>query len=125
MRKTFAAGGLASCGIVMLPAVLVTDPHVSIALITVACFCLGMYTSNVWAVTQTLAGPRAAGKWTGIQNAIGNMGGVVSPWLTGWIVARNGSFLHAFFAAIVVLALGALCYAVLLAEVKPLNWRRR
>lgn len=85
---------------------------------------MGLYTSNVWAITQTMAGPVAAGKWTGIQNAVGNMGGVVSPWLTGWIVARNGSFLQAFFAAIVVLAVGALCYAVLLAEVKPLKWRQ-
>ncbi len=125
VRKTFAAGGLVSCGLAMLPAVLVSDPSVSIGLITLACFGMGFYTSNVWAITQTLAGPLAAGKWTGIQNAIGNMGGVVSPWLTGWIVARNGSFLHAFFAAIVVLAAGAVCYAVLLAEVKPLEWRKK
>lgn len=124
VRKTFAAGGLAGCGAFMLPAVLSPDPQVSIALIAAACFCMGLYTSNVWAITQTMAGPVAAGKWTGIQNAVGNMGGVVSPWLTGWIVARNGSFLQAFFAAIVVLAVGALCYAVLLAEVKPLKWRQ-
>lgn len=124
VRKTFAAGGLAGSGVFMLPAVLSPDPQISVVLIAAACFCLGLYTSNVWAITQTLAGPFAAGKWTGVQNAVGNMGGVVSPWLTGWIVARNGSFLHAFFAAIVVLALGALCYAVLLAEVKPLKWRK-
>lgn len=123
VRRAFAAGGLASCGVVMLPAVLAADPRVTIALIAAACFCMGMYTSNVWAITQTLAGPLAAGKWTGIQNAVGNMGGVVSPALTGFIVARTGSFLYAFFAAIAVLALGAICYAFLLAEVKPLRWR--
>ena len=37
---------------------------------------LGLFTSNVWAITQTLAGPLAAGRWTGFQNAIGNLGGV-------------------------------------------------
>ena len=25
----------------------------------------GLYSSNYWAITQTLAGPYAAGKWTG------------------------------------------------------------
>lgn len=124
VRKTFAAGGLIGCGVFMLPAVLTPDAQLAIVLIAVACFCMGLYTSNVWAITQTLAGPVAAGKWTGIQNAIGNLGGVVSPWLTGWIVARQGSFLLAFFAAIAVLAAGALCYAALLAEVKPLTWRQ-
>ena len=123
VRKTFVVGGLASCGAVMLPAVLVSDPMVSIALISVACACLGMYTSNVWAITQTLAGPDAAGKWTGVQNAIGNFGGVLSPALTGLVVERTGSFLLAFFAAIAVLLIGALSYAILLGEIHPLRWQ--
>ena len=123
VRKTFVVGGLASCGAVMLPAVLVSDPMVSIALISVACACLGMYTSNVWAITQTLAGPDAAGEWTGVQNAIGNFGGVLSPALTGLVVERTGSFLLAFFAAIAVLIIGALSYAMLLGEIHPLRWQ--
>ena len=50
-----------------------------------------------------LAGPLAAGRWTGFQNAIGNLGGVVSPLLTGWVVSETGSFSLAFAAATVVL----------------------
>ena len=99
VRKLYAASGLLLCAAAILPAPLVTSSGTSVALITAACVFLGMFTSNVWAITQTLAGPLAAGRWTGIQNAIGNLGGVVSPLLTGWIVSETGSFSLAFAAA--------------------------
>jgi nitrate/nitrite transporter NarK len=79
----------------------------------------------VWAITQTLAGPLAAGKWTGVQNAIGNLGGVVSPMLTGWIVAETGSFVLAFAAASLVLLCGAASYLSLVGEIRTLVWRKQ
>ncbi|MBL8176508.1 MAG: MFS transporter [Bryobacterales bacterium] len=125
VRKTFLIGGLLLCGAAMLPAVLVSDPRWCVGWLTAACLLLGLYTSNVWAVTQTLAGPVAAGRWSGIQNAIGNLGGVVSPLVTGWIVTQTGSFLLAFLAASAVLAGGAACYLFLLGEVRPVDWSQR
>lgn len=122
VRKLYAAGGLLLCGAVILPAPIVADSTSSVALITIACVFLGLFTSNVWAITQTLAGTQAAGKWTGIQNAVGNMGGVISPLVTGWIVSETGSFSLAFWAAAAVLALGALAYLTMLGEVEPLTW---
>jgi MFS family permease len=59
------------------------------ALLMVSFASMGVFTSNVWAITQTLAGPEAAGKWTGLQNAIGNVGSVVAPIVTGWIVTTT------------------------------------
>lgn len=106
----------------MAPVALVRDADTSVALLTAACVALGMFSSNVWAITQTLAGPLAAGKWTGIQNAIGNLGGVVSPLLTGWIVSLTGSFLLAFLAAAAVLLLGTVAYLSLIGEVRTLVW---
>jgi len=123
VRRTFAVCGLAGCGAAMAPAVLTKDPAAAIGLICAACFCLGVYTSNVWAITQTLAGSHAAAKWTAFQNFVGNLGGVVSPALTGWIVARTGSFLYAFFGAVAVVAAGALCYAILLGEIRSVRWK--
>ena len=122
VRKSFLVGGLLLCGTAMAPAALVRDAQLSVALLTAACVALGLFTSNVWAVTQTLAGPLAAGKWTGIQNAIGNLGGVVSPLLTGWIVSVTGSFLLAFLAATAVMLLGSISYLVLVGEIRPLSW---
>jgi hypothetical protein len=39
----------------------------------------GMSASNIWAITQTLAGPYAAGRWTGLQNFVGNLAGSLWP----------------------------------------------
>lgn len=124
VRKSFVAGGLLLCGAAMAPAALVKSADLSIVLLTASCVALGLFTSNVWAITQTLAGPLAAGKWTGIQNAIGNLGGVVSPWLTGWIVSVTGSFLLAFLAATGVLLLGTISYLSLVGEIRPLEWKQ-
>jgi MFS family permease len=122
VRKFYAASGLLLCALTILPAAMVTNPNTSIALITAACMFLGLFTSNVWAITQTLAGPLAAGRWTGFQNAIGNLGGVVSPLLTGWVVNETGSFLLAFVAAAVVLMGGTFVYLSSLGRMEPVAW---
>ncbi len=122
VRKTYAAGGLLLCAATLLPAGLVRNTSLSVALITAACLFLGLFTSNVWAITQTLAGPLAAGRWTGIQNAIGNLGGVASPLVTGWIVAETGSFLLAFATAAAVLVAGAVIYMTMIGKVHTLSW---
>jgi len=76
-----------------------------------------MVTSNIWAITQTIARPVAAGQWTGLQNSIGKLGGVISPIVTGWIVSQTGSFYLAFGAASISLLLSALIYGVWLGPV--------
>ena len=71
-------------------------------------------------MTQALAGAGAAGRWTGLQNACGNLAGIVSPMLTGWIVERTGTFAMAFvFAAIACLA-GAASFGLLVGN-RPLS----
>jgi MFS transporter, ACS family, D-galactonate transporter len=108
VRKTFAGAGLVLSTII-LPVCLVHDDGLSVALLMLACLSFGLYTSNVFAITQTLAGPRAAGKWTGLQNGVGNLAGVVAPWLTGWVVQETGQFYWAFVvAAAIVLASAAM-----------------
>lgn len=122
VRKTFLLVGFGLCAAFMLPAVITQSPRLSVWFLTAACASLGIYTSNVWAVTQTLAGSHAAGKWTGVQNAIGNLGGVVSPALTGWIVTQTNSFYLAFAAASVVLLVGMAAYMLLVRRIEPLTW---
>jgi MFS family permease len=124
VRRSFAACGLLLCGLMMAPVAFVGDARLAVALLTAACIALGMFTSNVWAITQTLAGPTAAGKWTGIQNSIGNLGGVVSPLITGWIVSLTGSFVLAFLTATAVLLLGTIAYLSLIGEIRTLVWQQ-
>ena len=108
--------------VLLLPAGLVSDSKVAMGLLIAACVALGLFTSNVWAITQTLAGTEAAGKWTGIQNFIGNLGGVVAPIVTGMIVQRTGEFFLAFVTAAGVLVLGAGVYLGLVGRVEPVTW---
>jgi hypothetical protein len=54
--------------------------------------------------------------------AWGNVGGVISPLLTGLIVARTGSYYLAFATASGVLVLGAASYLMLIGEIAPLKW---
>jgi MFS transporter, ACS family, D-galactonate transporter len=123
VRKSFVVAGLLLCTAI-LPAAMVRDPSLAMVLLTIACLAIGLFSSNVWAITQTLAGPTAAGKWSGMQNAVGNMGGVVSPLVTGLIVFRTHSFFLAFASAAVVLVIGAAAYLFLVGDVAPLTWKR-
>ena len=45
---------------------------------------------NLYAIAQMFAGPRAAGTWVGVQNALGNLSGIFGPIITGIIVDRAG-----------------------------------
>ena len=123
VRKTFAVTGLLLCAGLMLPAALVADSGFASGFLIASCVSLGIFTSNVWAITQTLAGPEAAGKWTGIQNFIGNLGGVISPIIAGLIVEQTGAFFLAFAVAALILVLGAGCYLFLVPRIEPIVWR--
>jgi len=75
-------------------------------------------------LTQTLAGPEAAGRWTGLQNACGNLAGIASAVFTGWLVAKTGQFAMAFVAASVACLAGAGSFWFLIREHHRLNPQR-
>jgi MFS transporter, ACS family, D-galactonate transporter len=121
VRKGLLVSGMILCAL-LLPVSAAAPHSVAMILLSVAFFGIGMVTSNIWAITQTLAGPTAAGQWTGLQNSIGNLGGVVAPIVTGWIVNQSGSFFLAFVAASVSLLLAAVVYGTWLGPVAPVLW---
>ena len=51
------------------------------------------------------AGPRAAGTWVGVQNAIGNLSGIIGPIVTGIVVHRAG-YDSAFVLTAAIAAVG-------------------
>jgi len=65
---------------------------------------------NLYAVAQMFAGPRASGTWVGVQNAIGNLSGIVGPIITGIIVTRAG-YNSAFILTAAVALFGAFWWA--------------
>jgi hypothetical protein len=87
-----------------------------------ACLAYGVFASSHWSITQTVSGPAAVGKWTGLQNCIANMAGVAAPAITGFTVGATGSFFWAFAGCSAVVLAGAATYAFLLGPVRPLDW---
>jgi MFS transporter, ACS family, D-galactonate transporter len=121
VRKTFTGAGplIASC--VVLVSV-IANPKIAMAILILACAALGMCASNLWAVTQTLAGAGTAGRWTGLQNFVGNLAGVVAPAVTGIVVDRTGHFFWAFAITSCVTLLGAASWIFVVGPVKHVAW---
>lgn len=112
VRKGFLVAGLSLTAVFMV-GVLFPDGRLAIGSLMIACFTFGIYASNLFALTQALAGAGAAGRWTGLQNACGNLAGIVSPMLTGWIVGRTGTFAVAFVCAGIACLAGAASFGLL------------
>lgn len=124
VRKTFTAGGLL-LSTTILPVVIVNNKDLSLALLYLACVFFGMWSSNHWALIQTLAGPQAAGKWTAVQNGIGNLAGVAASALTGLVVARTGQFFWAFMVATGFVIGGAVFYMFVIGPIKEVDWKAK
>jgi MFS family permease len=124
VRKTFTGGGLALAGIFVGLAELSGTKSCIAALILGLIF-FGATSSNIWAVTQTLAGPRAAGRWTGFQNFVGNLAGIVAPSLTGFVLERSGHFSWAFVIVTGVALLGTVSWVFIVGPVEPVIWDRK
>ena len=73
--------------------------------------------------SQTLAGPHATGKWTGLQNGCANLAGVVAPALTGFLVDRTGSFLAPLAITAAVLVAGGLSWVFAVGPVEEVSWK--
>jgi len=83
----------------------------------------GVAGSGLFAFSQTLAGPQATGKWTGMQNAFGNLPGVVAPALTGFLVDRTGNFIAPLAITAMVLVLGAFSWMFVVGRLEPVGWK--
>jgi MFS transporter, ACS family, D-galactonate transporter len=122
VRKTFTGGGpLLACSVVLVS--VVTDHGLATVLLITACVGMGMCTSNLWAVSQTLAGSETAGKWTGIQNGIGNLAGWIAPVMAGFIVDRTGRFFWAFAITAIVTLLGSVAWIFVVGPIAPVAWK--
>jgi MFS family permease len=83
----------------------------------------GASSPGVYAICQILAGARASGRWVGIQNSLGNLAGIVAPWLTGLIIYSTGHFTAAFVVAAAVSMLGLVGWIWMLPKLAELRWK--
>lgn len=121
VRKTFfvathavAAGGL------LVGAV--APPQIAVASLFVVAIGLGAVGPHIFATGQTLAGPRAAGKWMGVQNGCANFAGILGPILTGVIVDRTGAWEGAFLLAAGFTVIGVVAWSLMIRKIEPIEW---
>lgn len=124
VRKTATALGLSLSTMIVLVAV-VRDENIAMGLLIASCLSYGIFAPNLFAMTQTMAGPRAAGKWTGFQNGFGNLAGVAAPAVTGWVVQQTGQFYAAFVVAGMMALAAALLYTFGVGPIRQVEFRSK
>jgi MFS family permease len=82
---------------------------------------IGLIAANIFAVGQIFAGPRGAGSWIGVQNALGNCAGIIGPLITGVLVDRLDSYAWPFAIAAGFSALGAFWWWKVMPPVRPIT----
>ncbi len=124
VRKTVFIAGLVGISISLIGAALGSSA-VTIASLMFCGFCFGTNGPSLWSVTQTLAGPRAAARWVGVQNGLANFAGIIAPIVTGFVADKTGSFVDAFYLASAIALIGAASWIVLIKRIEPIRWAER
>jgi len=93
-----------------------------LAWLAVTAIGVGIGNSGAWAITQTLAGPQAAGRWAGLKNGFSNMAGVICPVLTGFTVDWSGDFQAALAITAALCVLGAVAWVWGIGEIRQVDW---
>jgi ACS family D-galactonate transporter-like MFS transporter len=122
VRLSVVVGGLGVASSLIALAFIHHNPPLSLVILAVASVGYGAFASSHWAITQTLAGPGFAGRWSSLQNGVANLSGIVAPWTAGLIVQLNGSSRLAFAVTGVVALAGALIWGLLVRRVEPVQW---
>jgi len=119
VRKTVLVVGML-LGLAVFGATVTTNPVWAIVWISVALSGLAAASPVGWSIPSLIAPRGGTGTIGGIMNFLNNMMGVVAPVATGYIVGATGSFVGAFLAAGIVLAIGIVAYVFILGRLEPI-----
>lgn len=124
VRRAFGIGGfsISAIGVVAIAGTTSTPALMFWLVLTSLSF--GNNTGVLFTVGQTLAGPSSAGRWIGVQSAVGNMAGVIGPVVTGIIVDRAG-YVPAFYLTGAVAMVGMLVFVFGVPRLTTLEWQGR
>lgn len=107
-RRAVAIAGFIGAGICIIPATLTADRYLSVALTSLALFCLELTVGVSWAVVMDV-GPEYAGSVSGFMNMCGNFGGFLSSIATGYLV-KMFNWQMPFQVAAILCIIGAILY---------------
>jgi len=121
VRKSLAVAGSMGVAIFMAATPIVHNTTLCIEMLVLVGISMGMLGTNVYSTAQTLAGPRMVGRWTGLQQCMGNLSGAVAPAVTGLLLDRTGHFSGPFFLAAIISVIGAIIW-LLLGRIQTIDW---
>jgi MFS family permease len=104
-------------GLLLIPAARVNTPGAAVALIIGGCL-VGLATGNLLVILQSCAPHNEVGLWTGVYNFVGNIAGIVSPLITGFLIEKTGSYTPPFILAAALIAVGPLAFWFIVGELK-------
>jgi MFS family permease len=120
--KTALAASAAGVGLCLIASSQVTGLAAAAAILLLTGVMDGMNSPANPSVTQTFAGPRATGRWMGLQNAVGNVAGMTAPVVTGYLVQTNGNYTSALILSGCIALFGLVAWLLIVPEVRPIDW---
>ena len=106
-------------GIVVLP------DNASIASLFVYEIFLGFSSPGYFAIPQIMGGPSAAARWVGVQNCLGNIPGIIAPYVTGVLIGATGTYVSAFVLAGIINLVGFVGWVWILPKIELVDWAAR
>lgn len=122
-RRTIEISGIVALFCMLLCAM--NNPRLAVVGLLVYGVTNGLGYFSLFSIGQTLAGPRAAGKWIGLQNGFGGVAGIVSPIITGYSIDATGDYRAAFLIAAAIAVVGLLSWMLIVRKVEPIKWSLR
>lgn len=104
-------------GLLLIPAARVSAPGTAVCLIIGGCL-VGLATGNLLVILQSCAPRGTVGLWTGVYNFVGNIAGILSPLITGFLIEKTGSYTPPFVLAAALIALGPLALWAIVGDLK-------
>lgn len=121
VRKAASVGGHLTAAVAMI-ACAFAGRESYYAWLLLAAVGSGAAGCGVFLFSQTIAGPRAVGQWSALQNGFGNFAGLIGPTLTGLLVDRSGHFFSAFALAATICLAGSAVWAFAV-RFEQVDWR--
>ncbi|MDA1162450.1 MAG: MFS transporter [Planctomycetota bacterium] len=111
-RQGIAVVGMASCSLLILGSWFVRDVNSSILLISLGAFCATFGGVSGYTVAISFGGRHVATVFS-TMNMCGNLGAALFPVTAGWLVARTGNWNLILFLFAGIMAIDAVCWALL------------
>jgi len=117
-RKSIIAASLSLSTVLVITAAYVEQRWLAVALLTLCIGFLRLATGSIHSLPIDLAPRLMVGSLTAIQNFFGNIGGLLAPIVTGYIVDATGSFTRSFVLAGGMALFGAFSYLLIVGDIK-------